>query len=405
MATESVDLVIIGGGMAGGLLAAILAGGPLRVQLVDAAPVPQMPQGLARPRVSALTEASQRMLVRTGAWAKLPPERVQSYTRMQVWDGDGTGEVVFDAVEAGVPSLGWIVENDAVVAALHQALATATNVRWHCDARVTRLQRSAAGWQIALADGRELAAPMLVGADGARSSVRENAGIPGTLRPTGHLAIVGTVAMERPHGRCARQRFMDTGPLALLPLGGDRHHCSLVWSCLPAEAERLMALEGDAFDVALTQASQGCCGALRLLGKRGLFPINELHASEYVSDGVALIGDAAHVVHPLAGQGINMGMLDAAVLAEEFERASTRGLPFYHQSALARYQRRRRGHNALMLNVLHGFKVLFEQPSLEVRLMRNLGMNLFNRAAPVKRMLTRHALGRSGDLPALARRN
>lgn len=404
MTTDPVDVVIIGGGMAGGLLAAALAGGPLRVRLVDAAPVPQMPEGLARPRVSALTEASQRMLARTGAWAKLPAARVQPYTQMQVWDGDGTGEVIFDASEAGVPSLGWIVENDAVVAALYQALASAPNVRWQCDARVTQLQRSTAGWQIVLADGSELAAPMLVGADGARSSVRESAGIPGTLRPTGHLAIVGTVALQQPHEQCARQRFIDTGPLALLPLGGDGYHCSLVWSCLPTEAERLMALDDAAFDQALTQASQGCRGELRLLGRRGLFPINELHASEYVRDGVALIGDAAHVVHPLAGQGINMGMLDAAVLAEEFERAHARGLPFYHPSALARYQRRRRGHNALMLNALHGFKVLFEQPSLEARLVRNLGMKLFNRAAPLKRLLASHALGRSGDLPALARR-
>lgn len=398
------DILIIGGGMAGGLLAGALTGSGWRVTLLDAAATPIMPDGLGRPRVSALTEASQQMLARTGAWDILPPARVQPYQDMQVWDGDGTGEVHFNAAEVGAEALGWIVENDAVVAAQYQAVTAAGDVQWLTGAPVQNIRREQDLWQVTLADGRVFSAPMLVGADGARSGVRDTLGIPGAHQDTGHVAIVGTVQMALPHDGCARQRFINTGPLALLPLFGDGHQCSIVWSVWAAEAERLMALGEDAFNEALTQASQGCRGALRMLGPRAAFSIRELHASDYVRDGAALIGDAAHVVHPLAGQGINLGMLDAAVLAEEFTRARERGLPFYHPAALARYQRRRRGHNALMLNALRGFKVLFEQPSLEVRLLRNVGMNLVNRAAPVKRFLAQQALGRGGDMPMLARR-
>ncbi|MBA3980308.1 MAG: oxygenase [Alcanivorax sp.] len=402
MGDDSMDVMIVGGGMAGGMLAAALADTGLRVRVLDAAPEPAMPEGPARPRVSALTEASQRMLSQVDAWARLPAERVQAYARMQVWDGDGTGEVEFDAASVQAQALGWIVENEALVAALYAARPA--NVVWHSSVRARDIRRQGEVWQVTLDDGQVFRAPLLVGADGARSRVRDAAGIPAPVQDTGHVAIVGSVRSEHAHGACARQRFLTSGPLALLPLPGDGDDVSLVWSLWPHEAERLMALPPEAFDLALSQASAGCLGALSFQGARQVIPIHTLHASDYVRPGLALVGDAAHVVHPLAGQGINLGLLDAAVLAEEMQRALSRGLPAWHDSALNRYQRRRWGHNALMIRALSGIKALFEANGLEWRWARNTGMRWVNRLAPVKQMLAREALGRKGDLPRLARK-
>jgi 2-octaprenylphenol hydroxylase len=396
------DVLILGGGMAGGLMAALLADTGLSVTVLDGAPVPAMPNQAPTARVSAITEASHWLLRHAGAWQYLPAERLGPYQSMHVWDGDGTGEVCFDAAGVGAEQLGWIIENDAIVAALHQAVAAQENVQWLPSVRVRALRRDNDLWQ-ATAGGLLYRAPLLIGADGARSLAREAAGISAPVRDTGHRALVATVKSDKPHGGCARQRFMETGPLALLPLFGDGQQSSLVWSLWPEEARRLMALSHQEFERELTLASEECLGQLRVPGELKAFPIRELHASEYVREGLALIGDAAHVVHPLAGQGINLGMLDAGVLAEEIHQARSRGLNHFDDSLLRRYQRRRRAHNALMQRALGGFKMLFEQRSPEIRLVRNLGMRWVNRLSPVKHMLAREALGRGGDLPRRAR--
>lgn len=399
----SSDILILGGGMAGGLLAALLRDNGLSVRVLDGAPEPQMPAGEPELRVSAITEASQRMLDYCGAWSRLPAKRVCAYTGMRVWDADGTGEVAFDAAGAGAGQLGWIIENAAIVRALYDTAAGHESVDWLSGTRVERLRRDDAHWRAELPDGRVFEAPLLVGADGARSLARQAAGIAAPTRDSGHRAIVATVESEHAHGDCARQAFLESGPLALLPLFGDGHRCSLVWSCWPAEAERLAALDDDAFGRELTRASGACLGDIRVVSPRPGFPITELHASEYVRPGLALIGDAAHVVHPLAGQGINLGLLDAGILAEEILNARERGLPFHHDGALARYQRRRRGQNLVMQNAFRGFKVLFEQRDPRLRLLRNLGMGWVDRLPPVKTLLARQALGRGGDLPRFAR--
>lgn len=403
-APETSDILVLGGGMAGGLLAAALADSGLSVRVLDGAPEPAMPAGEPELRVSAITEASHWMLRHTGAWQRLPEDRICAYTAMSVWDADGTGAVDFHAGEAGAAQLGWIIENAVIVRALYETSAPAEAVDWLSNARVTKLHRTGEQWQAELADGRVFAAPLLVGADGARSLARQAAGIPAPARDTGHHAIVATVATQHPHDGCARQAFLESGPLALLPLYGDGHRCSIVWSCWHEKAQHLAGLDDEAFNGEITRASGGCLGDIHLASRRPMFPIRELHASEYIRPGLALIGDAAHVVHPLAGQGINLGLLDAGILAEEIGRARARDLPFHHDSVLARYQRRRRGHNALMQNSFRGFKLLFEQPAPPVRLIRNLGMGWVNRLAPVKGVLARQALGRGGDLPAIARR-
>lgn len=402
MASDSFDLVIVGGGPVGGLLALALADLGLRPLVLDAAPAPVAPRGHPALRVSALSEASQRMLFRVGAWQRLAPERLGPYRRMEVWDGDGTGRVEFDAVSVQAEQLGWIVENDAVTAALYQE-ASARGLPWRAEARIGAIRAGDDGWLLSLADGETLHAPLLVGADGARSLVREAAGIATSVRDSGHVAVVGVVNTEHDHGGCARQRFIDSGPLALLPLFGAGRTSSLVWSVPPDEARRLLALDDAAFGAALTRAAESCLGQCLPSGPRGAFPIRPLHASEYVRPRLALVGDAAHVVHPLAGQGVNLGLLDAAVLAEEIARARAAGLPLWHDSALRRYQRRRRAHNGVMLHSLNGMKTLFELRDPRLRLLRNLGLNGVQRLPPLKRFFVREALGRIPDLPALAR--
>ena len=406
------DILIIGGGMAGGLQALLLTDKSLAeqgftVRVLDGAPAPAWPDGEPAARVSTLSEASHWLLRHAGAWERLRPARVQGYTSMRVWDQDGTGEVAFDARDAGAEYLGWLLENDHLTAALYDAASERDGLDWQCGKAATAIHREQGRWRVEAGDA-SFTADLLIGADGARSRVRELAGIPGGPRDTGHHALVATIETELPHGGCARQVFMDSGPLALLPLfaeqeGGESHRCSIVWSAWPQRVEELMALDDDAFGAALTQATGAALGQARVRGRRAVFPIQERHASAYVGPGLALIGDAAHVIHPLAGQGINLGFLDAAVLAEELGRARQAGLPVAEPAVLARYQRRRRADNLVMQNAMRGFKLLFERRELPVRWLRNSGLNLVNRLAPARHVFMHRALGRAGDLPRTAR--
>jgi len=397
------DIVIVGGAMAGGMQAVSLASTGLSVRLLDAGPPPQMPEGPCATRVVALNEASQHMLEHLGVWALMPQERIQPYDKMQVWDG--SGEVFFDGPELGAAQLGYIVENNAVAAAMYRWVEQSdANIKWQNHEHIVRFERTSEGWRLITNTEQEYYCALLIGADGARSSVRQAVGIAGVPEFSGHIAIVGAIRTENPHGNCARQRFLETGPLALLPAAGDGHDVSIVWSLVPEEAKRLFALSEAEFNRELTLASEHCLGELALETQRAQFPIHYFHASQYHRPQVALISDAAHVVHPLAGQGINLGLLDAAVLAEEIQRALDRGLPFVHLSVLERYERRRRFHNGSMVRALKGFKLLFEQRSLEWRWLRNTGMRWVNRLAPIKQSFTAHALGRTGDLPQIAKR-
>jgi 2-octaprenylphenol hydroxylase len=394
-----IDIVIVGGGMAGGMLAASLAEQSLNIVLLDAAAAPQFPQGEPALRVSALTETSETLLQRAEVWPLMPADRLQPYEQMEVRDGDGTGEVHFSAADADASHLGTLVENDAVVAALYQRCLSLPRVQWRNGCRVSEITRVDDGWRISLSDGEVLQTRLLVGADGARSMVRSAAGLQAQPHDTGHVAIVATMKTQLPHQRCARQTFLDSGPVALLPLYGDGYSCSLVWSSWPERAQQLLQLSPQDFSRELTLATQSWLGQISLASERLAFPIHDLHAGNYVADGVALIGDAAHVVHPLAGQGINLGLLDAAVLAEEICRALAAGRQWYSLPLLQRYQRRRRGHNAMVVSAMRGFKVLFEQRSPVLRFVRNAGMSMVDRHHLFKGLLARQALGRFDDAP------
>lgn len=395
------DVVIVGGGMTGGLLAILLAEQGLAVTVLDGAPAPEAVHGDAQLRVSTLTEASMWQLKNSGVWPLIDHARVQPYSAMHVWDDDGTGEVLFDAHTLGLECLGWLLENANLTAALFARAQQLPNLTWHCNTAVTGMRRNDTHWQVNGADATWRAS-LLVGADGAQSQVRDWAGISGAPQESGHHALVATLQCEQGHDACARQAFLESGPLALLPLfsadekGGQ---VSIVWSGWPERIVELNALSDDAFAQQVQAASGGALGAMRLQSPRAVFPIQERHAGSYIAPGLALVGDAAHVIHPLAGQGVNLGLLDAGVLAEEIARAVAQGRGVADAAALARYQRRRRGENLLMQNAMRGFKALFERRELPLRWLRNAGMRWFNRAEPLKQHVIAQALGRVGDVP------
>ena len=402
------DLIIVGAGMVGSALALALEHSGLEILVVDGGPLSVRlfaAEGAFEPRVSALSAASQRILERLGVWDDIAARRVSPYRDMRVWDGSGTGSVHFSAASVHAEVLGHIVENRAVQDALLDRLHD-SQIGLLGNARLEQLRRSGDGWLLTLADGRELRAPLLVAADGANSAVRRLAGCATREWDYLHHAIVTSVRCERPHQATAWQRFTDDGPLAFLPLArqGDEHWCSIVWSTVPAEAERLMALDDEAFRHELGKAFEWRLGQVTAVDPRLCIPLRQRHAKRYVESGLALIGDAAHSIHPLAGQGVNLGFLDAAVLAEVLLHALQRGEQANDVRVLSRYERRRMPHNLAMMAAMEGFERLFQADPLPLRLLRNSGLNWVDELPDAKALFVRRALGLAGDLPALAQR-
>lgn len=401
------DLVIVGAGMVGSALALALADSDLSVVLLDRGPL--TPGAVEsdlpfEPRVSALSLASQRILQRLGAWDGILARRVSPYQAMHVWDGSGTGAVHFDAASVHAEVLGHIVENRVVQDALLERLAEA-NVLLLPEARLELLRRSGDQWLVQLAGDRQIRAPLVVAADGATSAVRRLAGLETREWDYLHHAIVTSVRCAESHQRTAWQRFTDDGPLAFLPLdrGGDTRWCSIVWSCTPKQGERLMALDDAAFCQALGEAFEQRLGKVECSDTRLCIPLRQRHAKRYVEPGLALIGDAAHVIHPLAGQGVNLGFLDAAVLAEELRHAQARGESIAEQRVLERYERRRMPHNLAMMAAMEGFQRLFQDDRLPLRWLRNAALKQVDRHFEAKALFVRRALGLSGDVPELAK--
>ncbi len=402
------DLIIVGAGMVGSTLALALEGSGLDILVLDASPLEAAdfdPQGGFEPRVSALSAASQRIFERLGAWPEMSARRVSPYTDMHVWDGSGTGQIHFSAETVHAEVLGHIVENRVVQDALLETMQRRGGQRLLGAARFERLERMPQGWQLTLDDGRQLNAPLLVAADGANSAVRRLAGCETREWDYLHQAIVTSVRCSEPHQRTAWQRFTDDGPLAFLPLerDGDQHWCSIVWSVTELEARRLMALDDVAFRAALGRAFEQRLGEVEEVDPRLCIPLRQRHAKRYVQPGLALIGDAAHTIHPLAGQGVNLGLLDAAVLAQVIEAAMARGERPEDIRVLSRFERRRMPHNLAMMAAMEGFERLFQADPLPLRWLRNTGLKAVQALPEAKALFVRQALGLSGDLPALAR--
>ena len=396
------DVIVVGAGIAGSALVKRLLGQGLRLALVEARPIvselPPREPGVAGfdSRVSAITPTSQALLEQVRAWPDILTAAPCAYRHMTVWDAEGTGAIDFDAAELDLPRLGTIVENCSITAALTRDLKKHPELTLFNPAKVERLSRNQAGGpRLHLAGGEQLSAGLLVAADGALSRIRELAGYRTREWDYGHHALVATVRTERFHQHTAWQRFLQTGPLALLPLTGTEsaNYCSMVWSAVPGLAEQLLQMSEPEFCRELTRASEGRLGQILSVSRPMSFPLCQRHAIDYVQEGIALIGDAAHTIHPLAGQGINLGLLDVSVLAEEIIAGQARQTGPGELSLLRRYQRRRKSENLLMMAAMDAFKRLFGGQSLPLRWARNSGMRLVGHLGPVKRQLMRHAMG------------
>ena len=400
------DLLIVGAGMVGSALALALQGSGLNIIVLDGGPLDVKPfdsQAAFEPRVSALSGASQRILQRLGAWDGIASRRASPYGEMQVWDGSGTGQIHFSASSVHAEVLGHIVENRVVQDALLDCLHD-SDIGLLANARLEQMRRSGDDWLLTLADGRLLRAPLVVAADGANSAVRRLTGTETREWDYLHHAIVTSVRTADSHRKTAWQRFTDNGPLAFLPLEREGEHwCSIVWSVTPGEGERLMALDDETFCRELEQAFEGRLGPVLSADPRVCVPLRQRHAKRYVAEGLALIGDAAHTIHPLAGQGVNLGFLDAAVLAEVLLHAAERGERLADVRVLSRFERRRMPHNLALMAAMEGFERLFQADPLPLRWLRNTGLKVVNQLPEAKAIFVRQALGLSGDLPELAK--
>lgn len=411
------DVLVVGGGAVGATFAALLPRlsnlPAARIALLD----PQLPQpgtvpaaaaapGTAGLRVSAVSRASERILTRAGAWSAIRASSPCAYERMHVWPREGAARgasaLSFDAAALHEPDLGHIVENRVLQSAAVAAFAAAGGRL--VGASLAALSFDAQGVRAALqgdAAPASLRARLVVGADGARSVVRRLAGLEARVEDYLQLGVVARVRPERPHEASAWQRFLGHGTLALLPLASGE--CSIVWSLPQAEARRLLAVAPAQFEQELTAASDGVLGALQLTSERVAPPLQRLLAPQYAVERVALIGDAAHVVHPLAGQGVNLGLLDAAALAEVLAAALAEGEDPGALRVLRRYERWRKGENEAMSLAFDAFNALLStgQGTLATLARRSLGW--VERSDLAKRFFLERALGTAGDLPSAAR--
>jgi 2-octaprenylphenol hydroxylase len=401
------DVVVIGGGMVGLCFAALAAQDERlqswRIAIVE--PTAAMPPRDDRLdlRVSALSRASERILQAAGAWPALAGHACP-YTEMVVWDAasrpDAWDALQFSAADTGEADLGHIVENVRVQCALLESrhLRTVTQIRAGLDALAFDDEAA----RVTLSDGRRLACGLVVGADGGQSRTRDLCGIGRGGWAYGQTAVVAHLRTERPHRNTAWQRFLPDGPLALLPLCDGR--VSLVWTTSPDAAQELTAASPAEFSRRVTEASDRVLGKVDLDSERAGYPLALWHAREYVRPRLALVGDAAHTIHPLAGQGVNLGFLDSAALVEVLAGSADDGEPFALRT-LRRYARWRRSENALMLGTTDTLNRVFGERSVPVAALRRLGLSFVTHQPLLRRALVQRALGLAGDLPAVVTRS
>ncbi len=397
------DVLIVGGGMVGSTIACALGGSNLKVGVLETRYPPAFVAGQEHDlRVSALSIASQNIITMVGGWEGILSRRACPYRRMKVWEAsESHAATEFRAEQIQQPYLGHIVENRVIQLALLERMKTFANVDLICPARTVEIDYAPGSSLVRLADGRELIGRLLVAADGGESGVRQAAGIGVNKWDYDQHALVASVVTASPQQDITWQQFTPSGPLAFLPLSGA--HASLVWYNSPDEVKRLMDLPDTLFLQALHQRFPPALGRVDQLLQRGCFPLRRQHAQQYVAEGVALVGDAAHMIHPLAGQGVNIGLLDAAALAETLLLAQARGEDFTSQAVLSDYEKERRQGNLLMMQAMDAFYRVFSNELLPLKIVRNIGLGLAERVAPAKNKVMRYAMGLEGKRPALAR--
>lgn len=399
--TRVYDIVIVGGGIVGLTFANELIDSDFSVAIIEQ----HAPKAVAETpdcRVSAINRSAFTRFQQTGVLQSALAQRVCVFEKMFVWDRTGLGQIQFDSAELGVSELGAIIENNVLQQMLLAKVKAAKNISWLCPLTIAEINYHAplattlpeaeqASASIVLASGEKIQASLLVGADGVNSKVRESAAITRVKKSYQQQGLVCNVATSESHQNTAWQCFMPTGPLAFLPLYNG--YSSIVWSLDEDQARQKMALDDAAFKQALAQASEFKLGEIEDLGQRFLFPLSHGHVTQYVKPGLALIGDAAHNIHPLAGQGANLGIADAFVLAEVIMAAKKAGRQWAAQHTLAKYQRQRKGANQLMELSMTGFKELFGRENPLLSEIRNAGLSLVDHIPALKYRIIQQALG------------
>ena len=391
------DVIVVGAGIAGSAMALALVRDGFDVALIEARPpAAWRVEDEVDARVVALAADAVALFEDLGVWPDVLAARASPYRRMHVWDALAPGQLEFDSADRGEAALGWIVENRLLQQVLWRALVKAVDegktLSLRCPAEVTTVENEADGVAVNLANGTRLRSRLLIAADGANSPIRQQLGIGTRDRDYGQRAIVAHVGTERLHESTAWQRFQPGGPLAFLPLADGRS--SIVWSLQNDEATRLLALDEAAFCAELGCALDFRLGAITSITQRFAFPLRMRLADSYVAGRCVLLGDAAHAVHPLAGQGLNLGLRDVRNLRAKLQRARTRNSDHGAAHVLRRYERERRSENAV---AAHSFSVIehgFNSASPAIAGLRGLALGLANSITPLKRRLADAAAGR-----------
>lgn len=398
--TTHYDVIIVGGGMVGSTLAvALTEQSNIKVALIEAHQGALMSENdEPELRVSALTRASEMLLKNLNIWPQLMPNRISTFTDMKVWETTTKSPLHFDSADIGEPLLGHIIENRHLQQACLTRCSQIANIDFLCPTKPL----SRTGNTLVLEDGRVLTADLIVAADGAQSPLRVWSGIASQGWDYQQTAIVCTVTTEYAHNKTARQRFLPEGPLAFLPLANS-HQCSIVWTNSTEEAELLCQLDDDRFRDILAKAFQSTLGEIITVSPRARFPLKLRHADHYVETGFALVGDAAHTIHPLAGQGVNIGLLDAATLAEIVLEAHHKGRNIGSLHTLNKYQRRRKADNLIMQLTMDAFKRAFGSDLAPIRWARRFGLETVNKHALLKKLFMRQAAGYRFANPTLSK--
>ncbi|WP_260260886.1 FAD-dependent 2-octaprenylphenol hydroxylase [Vibrio intestinalis] len=399
---QSVDIAIVGGGMVGLALAAAFRDSDLRVAVIESRTPESKLNDLPDVRVSALSRSSETMLRNLGAWQGIVDRRAAAYSAMEVWEQDSFARIEFDAMQMAQPDLGHIVENRVIQLALLEQVEKQSNVTLFMPAQCQSMAIGESEAWLTLDNGQSLTAKLVVGADGANSWVRRQQDIPLTHWDYGHSAVVANVWTQEPHQQVARQIFTPQGPLAFLPMGGSQMS-SIVWSTEPNRAERLVNMDKDEFNKALTAEFDARLGLCEVIGERYAFPLKMRYARDFAVERVALVGDAAHTIHPLAGQGVNLGLLDAASLAQEIIGLWHKGQDIGTKRNLRGYERWRKAEAAKMIAAMQGFRDLFEGDNPAKKLIRGIGMTIAGQLPGAKDEIMKRALGLKGHLPNLAK--
>ncbi len=403
---QRVDVVIVGGGLVGLTTAlSIRKETNLSVAVIEPQPMNALDDS-PHLRVSALNGASRQLLTNLGVWSLIESTRLQAYQNMHVWDKDGYGSLNFDQSDIvkgyhQFDDLGWIVENDVIRNSLLEKVADDNDIQVISKA-ITSINQGEAEVFLTIEEHPPIIAKMVIGADGANSWVRKTLAMPLSFRDYDHHAIVATVECQQGHQQTAWQVFLEDGPLAFLPLYKE-NHCSIVWSLPPEKAEQFKNLDEQEFNKLITAASDGKLGQVTLKSARQSFPLTMRLANDFVKDRVVLIGDAAHTIHPLAGQGVNLGFIDISALVQILKASLAQDLDIANAKQLGHFSRWRKSQASDMILAMEAIKRGFALQHTVPKVIRGIGMSLVNQLSPVKQLLIKHAMGYGVQLPDLSK--